>query len=108
MSKQYRVTHVPHFIESRMVYPDRGDESIVTMPKGVEPGRWLVEVGASAKSKEGDAADRDALLEQAKALGLKPHHNTGAEKLQEMIAEAKSKDGDGDEEPPTGDDLPDA
>lgn len=34
--------------------------------------------------------ERETLLQQAKDMGLKPHHSTGAEKLKAMIAEAKS------------------
>ncbi|CAG4900766.1 hypothetical protein [Paraburkholderia saeva] len=33
---------------------------------------------------------RDALMTEAKALGLKPHHKTGIEKLQQLINDAKS------------------
>lgn len=29
--------------------------------------------------------EREALFEKAKALGLKPHHNAGIEKLKEML-----------------------
>lgn len=49
MSKpRYLVTHVPHFIGGRMVYPGMGNDSIVTLPDGVEPGRWLVLADAGA------------------------------------------------------------
>ena len=51
MAKRYEVTHVPHFIDGRMIYPGQGEASIVELPKGVSPGRWLVEV-----SKKGRAA----------------------------------------------------
>ena len=44
-----------------------------------------------APASTGDAMDeRDALLEEARALGLEPHHRAGVEKLKEMIASAKS------------------
>ncbi|MFU2050963.1 hypothetical protein [Bordetella hinzii] len=33
--------------------------------------------------------DVEALRAEAEALGLKPHHKAGAEKLKQMIAEAK-------------------
>jgi hypothetical protein len=112
MSQQYRVTHVPHYIGGRLVYPDRGDESLVTLEKGVEPGQWLEKVGGTeAKEDTGandGADDRKALLEEARALGLNPHHATGSEKLKELIAEAKAKDGGGGEEPPEDKNLPDA
>lgn len=41
MTDRYRVTRVPHFIGQRLVYPDMGEDSIVTLPPGVKPGRWL-------------------------------------------------------------------
>ena len=104
MSQQYRVTRVPHYIGGRMVYPDRGDESLVTLEKGVEPGQWLEKVGGADDS----ADDRKALLEEARKLGLSPHHATGSEKLKELIAEAKAKDDGGEEEPPEDKNLPDA
>ncbi|AFV50625.1 hypothetical protein G169_gp10 [Pseudomonas phage AF] len=105
MSQQYRVTRVPHYIGGRLVFPDRGDESLVTLEPGVKPGQWLVKVGGG-EAKDGD--DQKALLEEASALGLKPHHATGPEKLKELIAEAKAKDGRGEEEPPEDKNLPDA
>jgi hypothetical protein len=105
MSQQYRVTHVPHYIGGRMVYPDRGDESLVVLEPGVEPGKYLEKVGGT-EAKGGD--EQKALLEEARALGLKPHHATGPEKLKELIAEAKAKAGGGEEEPPEDKNLPDA
>lgn len=39
---------------------------------------------------EAAPTDRDALLAEAKALGLTPHHKTGEDKLRAMIAEAKA------------------
>lgn len=35
-----------------------------------------------------DEVDRDALMAQAKELGLNPHHKLGVEKLRELIAQA--------------------
>lgn len=32
---------------------------------------------------------RDALMAEAQALGLNPHHKTGEEKLRQLIAEAR-------------------
>ena len=32
---------------------------------------------------------RDALMAEAKALGLEPHHRTGVDKLQQLINESK-------------------
>lgn len=45
MTDRYRVTHVAHYIGGRLVFPDRGDESIVTLPDGTKPGRWLQPLG---------------------------------------------------------------
>lgn len=50
MSQRYRVTHVPHYIGSRLVHPDKGDDSIVTLPANIKPGRWLVPLDAEAKA----------------------------------------------------------
>lgn len=41
MSKRFEVTHVQHYIGGRLVMPDMGAASIVTLPAGVRPGRWL-------------------------------------------------------------------
>lgn len=57
---RYRVTHAPHFINSIMVYPDRGDESIVTLPKGTKPGRWLELVKEGGKKKDEPEDDAPA------------------------------------------------
>lgn len=123
MSQQYRVTHVPHYIGGRLVFPNRGDESLVYLEDGVEPGQYLEPVGGAPALKpqgtvqaqtQAHALDSDPvlnqkeLLEEARALGLKPHHATGSEKLKEMIAEAKAKDGGGQEETPEDKNLPDA
>ena len=43
-NKRYEVTHSVHYIGGRLVLPDCGVDSIVTLPDGVEPGRWLVEI----------------------------------------------------------------
>lgn len=44
----------------------------------------------SAPSLPAETNERDALLAEAKALGLNPHHKTGEDKLRAMIAEAKA------------------
>lgn len=44
MTKRYEVTHSPHYIGGRLVSPGQGAGSIVTLPEGVNPGRWLKEV----------------------------------------------------------------
>lgn len=43
--RRYEVTHVQHFIGGRLVAVGE----IVTLPEGVEPGRYLVEVMAEEK-----------------------------------------------------------
>jgi hypothetical protein len=49
MSKpRYLVTHVPHYIAGHLVSPGMGEASIVTLPDGVKPGRWLVLVEGEA------------------------------------------------------------
>ncbi len=76
MRKLYKVTHVPHFIGGRMVYPDRGQESITELPEGVEPGRWLEEVkGGKAQpaKKQGEQQDDDGDA----APQYKAKHNGG-------------------------------
>lgn len=47
---------------------------------------WAVD-GEVVKSVED--TDLDALKAEAEALGLKVHHKAGADKIREMIAEAK-------------------
>lgn len=47
------------------------------------------EDAAIGPAPSADSGDRDALMAEAKALGLNPHHKTGAEKLRELIAEAR-------------------
>lgn len=47
MTQRYEVTHVPHFLGGRLVFPGRGDDSIVTLDEGVSPGRYLVPVGGA-------------------------------------------------------------
>jgi hypothetical protein len=66
MSKRYLVTNIVHFIGGRLVYPDQGEASIVTLEKGIEPGKYLVEVGASAPA----AAPQEVVLTySAKHIG---------------------------------------
>jgi hypothetical protein len=38
-----------------------------------------------------DKPAREALFEEARALGLNPHHRTGEEKLTEMIKKARGE-----------------
>lgn len=44
---------------------------------------------ASIAASFGSESDRDALFQQAKDLGLNPHHKLGADKLRAMIEQAK-------------------
>ena len=76
MSKRYLVTNSPHYIGQRMVYPDRGADSIVTLPPGVRPGRWLKEVVEIAT----DAVPAAALQSAEK---FKAKHNGGGRWLVE-------------------------
>lgn len=48
-------------------------------------------IGEEADSAEGGESLRDALMDQAKALGLNPHHRSGADKLRELIDQAKGQ-----------------
>jgi hypothetical protein len=45
-------------------------------------------IGAESSVEVGYDNLRDALMAEAKALGLQPHHRTGADKLREMIDSA--------------------
>lgn len=58
---------------SQMLVHDADEEAVLTAPK------------AEAKSD----GERDALIAEAEALGLKVHHKTGTDKLRQLIAEAK-------------------
>jgi hypothetical protein len=49
MAKRYEVTHTRHYIGGRLVSPGQGEDSIVTLDEGIEPGRWLVEVVEAAQ-----------------------------------------------------------
>ena len=46
-------------------------------------------IGAEEDSQAGFDNLRDALMAEAKALGLNPHHKMGAERLQQLINESK-------------------
>lgn len=79
MSKRYLVTRTPHYIGQRMVNPDRGAESIVTLPEGVKPGRWLVPLDDAPAVTPVPAAPIQA-VERFKA-----RHNGGGRWLVENI-----------------------
>lgn len=53
-----------------------------------EESKLIPILKAEGWKAEGDS-DLDALRAEAEALGLKPHHKAGEEKLREMIEEAK-------------------
>lgn len=57
MTDRYRVTHVPHFIGGQLVYPDKGEASVVTLPEGVKPGRWLELVGEVSRPAVTEAVE---------------------------------------------------
>jgi len=59
MTKRYEVTHAAHYIGGRLVMPGQGADSIVTLPEGVTPGRWLVEVVALQPAVAGNQASAD-------------------------------------------------
>ncbi|WP_433705802.1 hypothetical protein [Paraburkholderia sacchari] len=69
--------------------------TFVEYPKHVTlaDGSYVVvnnaEEEAAAVGEEGDL--RDALMAEARALGLDPHHRTGAEKLKQMIEQSKEQ-----------------
>jgi hypothetical protein len=58
-------------------------------PDGKQVLVQSAEEEASIAESFGSESDRDALLQQAKDLGLTPHHKLGVEKLRAMIEAAK-------------------
>lgn len=91
MSKRYRVTHTPHFIGARMVYPDQGADSIVTLADGVKPGRWLVAVDGAAVAA---AAHDPAARYIAKHVGGGHYHVEGIDDGERSSVLYKRDDGD--------------
>lgn len=89
MSKRYRVTHTPHYIGARLVYPDRGDESIITLPAGVKPGRWLVALDDAPA-----AASVPAGRYIAKHVGGGHYHVEGVDDGERASVIFKRDDGD--------------
>lgn len=73
MTNRYLITHVPHFIGGVMVYPDRGEASIVTLPPTIKPGRWLKPVGDARKPSSSAVLDPGALY-AAKHVGGGHYH----------------------------------
>jgi hypothetical protein len=66
----------------------------VTLPDGSyvvvnNPEEEAAAMGEESAGEEGVASLREALMAEARELGLNPHHRTGIEKLRELIAEAK-------------------
>lgn len=93
MSKRYLVTHTKHFIGGLMVYPDRGADSIVTLPVGVKPGRWLVAVDdapAAAAAYPAPPAGRYI----AKHVGGGHYHVEGVDDGERASVVFKRDDGD--------------
>lgn len=62
------------------------DGSVITVHNAEEEAAAVGEDSDEA----GEGNEREELMAQAKALGLNPHHKLGADKLRELIAEAKS------------------
>jgi hypothetical protein len=77
MTQRYLVTHTVHFINGALVHPDQGDASVVTLPAGVEPGRWLVPVDSGSK---GIASASIPTIERYKAK-----HNGGGRWIVENV-----------------------
>lgn len=91
MTKRYEVTHVPHYIGQRWVEPGMGSDSIVTLPEGVKPGRWLKEVGAV----------QEVIVAGGASGKYAAKHNGGGNWLVELVADGtrasvvfKKADGD--------------
>ncbi|ABO54185.1 hypothetical protein UA18_03447 [Burkholderia multivorans] len=53
------------------------------------PEEEAAAIGEESAGEGGTEALRDALMAEARALGLNPHHRSGIDKLREMIAGAK-------------------
>lgn len=65
------------------------------LKKDLPKSAKIVDGPKKAAAPEQSDGEREQLLEEAKALGLNPHPNTGAEKLKAAIEEAQ---GEGDDE----------
>ena len=82
---------------SEEVLKKMGKETVeeFTEKEWIADGKSQDEIDAENKQKMIDAkiakeeALREALLEEAKKLGLKPHHNIGIKKLQDLIGDQK-------------------
>lgn len=57
--------------------------------KFIDPESSLIPVLKHEGWKAEGEEDLDALRAEAEALGLKPHHKAGADKIRQMIEEAK-------------------
>lgn len=93
MSKRYRVTHSPHYIGARLVYPDQGANSIVELPEGVKPGRWLVAVD-DAPAVALTPASAPAGRYIAKHVGGGHYHVEGVDDGERASVVFKRDDGD--------------
>lgn len=75
----------------------RGDDVKYTFARFEHELKLVGFIRADKKAEELPASadevadDRAVLFEEARSLGLDPHHRTGVEKLKEMIEEAKTK-----------------
>jgi len=62
-----------HWIGGRLVYPDRGEQSIVTLEDGIEPGRWLQPLDAKtekAVKEESKLPDQFAIKHGGTGVGV--------------------------------------
>lgn len=72
-----------------------GDALVIADPPAAAPAPDAKAAEGGKGGQEGQP-DRDALMARAKELELKPHPNTGIQKLQDMIAEAEAKKAEAD------------
>lgn len=61
-------------------------DEVSTLADALLNDGWHVE---GEEPKNGQVDELAALRAQAEAMGLKPHHKAGAEKIRELIEEAK-------------------
>ena len=72
--------------------------SVFVIGDNVKVGKWmkvLKDVPSEAAKADGDPSEKDALLEQAKALGIAAAKTWGIEKLKAAIAEVEAAKADG-------------
>lgn len=62
------------------------DGSVITVESAEEEAAAVGEDSDEA----GEGNEREALMAEARSLGLNPHHKLGVDKLRELVTEAKS------------------